>query len=111
MSGTSADAIDAALVAFDPAPRLVQALAAAYPADLRAQILALSQAPQTRLTLGRGRDPRPSHRRRVRRCRIRGARQRARQGLSRLLRSARTGRTLRHCPRGEPAFTLAARRP
>src|SRR5206468_4205165 len=51
MSGTSADAIDAALVAFDPAPRLVQALAAAYPDELRAQILALSQAPQTPLTL------------------------------------------------------------
>src|SRR5207253_1856814 len=51
MSGTSADAIDAALVAFDPAPRLVHALAARYPDALREQILALSQAPQTALTL------------------------------------------------------------
>lgn len=43
ISGTSADAIDVALVAFDPAPRLVAARAAPYPASLRPRVLALAR--------------------------------------------------------------------
>jgi anhydro-N-acetylmuramic acid kinase len=39
MSGTSADAIDAVLVSFDPNPKLLFALAIGYPQELRAQIL------------------------------------------------------------------------
>lgn len=43
ISGTSADAIDVALVAFDPAPRLVAACAMPYPAALRPRVLALAR--------------------------------------------------------------------
>lgn len=43
ISGTSADAIDVALVKFDPFPRLVAASAAAYPAALRSRVLALAR--------------------------------------------------------------------
>lgn len=43
ISGTSADAIDAALVRFTPAPVLVAALAFAYPPALRSRVLDLSQ--------------------------------------------------------------------
>lgn len=43
ISGTSADAIDVALIAFDPAPRLVAADAAAYPPHLRTRVLALAR--------------------------------------------------------------------
>ncbi|GMV29987.1 MAG: anhydro-N-acetylmuramic acid kinase [Rhodanobacteraceae bacterium] len=43
ISGTSADAIDVALVKFDPCPRLVAASAAAYPAALRSRVLALAR--------------------------------------------------------------------
>ncbi|HEX7341370.1 MAG TPA: anhydro-N-acetylmuramic acid kinase [Rhodanobacteraceae bacterium] len=43
MSGTSADAIDAALCAFDPHPRLLSALAHPWPDDLRRHMLALAQ--------------------------------------------------------------------
>lgn len=50
ISGTSADGIDAALVRFDPAPRLVAARMYPYPAALRAQILDVSQQSST-LTL------------------------------------------------------------
>jgi anhydro-N-acetylmuramic acid kinase len=44
ISGTSADAIDAALVAFDPAPRIVAARAFNYPPDVRAAVLSLSRS-------------------------------------------------------------------
>lgn len=43
ISGTSVDAIDAALVRFDPAPRVLAAATSAYPAALRARVLDLSQ--------------------------------------------------------------------
>jgi len=43
ISGTSADAIDVALVAFDPAPRLIAAQAAVYPPNLRPRVLALAR--------------------------------------------------------------------
>jgi anhydro-N-acetylmuramic acid kinase len=43
ISGTSADAIDVALVAFDPQPRLVAALAAPYPPALRPRVLTLAR--------------------------------------------------------------------
>lgn len=43
ISGTSADGIDAALVRFSPQPALAAAHTFAYPTDLHAQILALSQ--------------------------------------------------------------------
>ena len=43
ISGTSADAIDAALVRFEPAPRVVAAESSAYPAALRPRVLELSQ--------------------------------------------------------------------
>lgn len=43
ISGTSADGIDAALVRFDPRPRLVAARTFAYEAWLRRRVLALSQ--------------------------------------------------------------------
>lgn len=39
ISGTSADGIDAALVAFDPAPRLVAGKTIAYPPELRGELL------------------------------------------------------------------------
>lgn len=44
ISGTSADAIDVALVRFDPTPRLVAAHAFPFDPALRARVLALSQA-------------------------------------------------------------------
>ena len=44
ISGTSADAIDVALVAFEPTLALVEHASHAYPRDLRARILELSQA-------------------------------------------------------------------
>ena len=44
ISGTSVDGIDAALVAFDPAPRLVFGCTYVLPADLADEILRLSQA-------------------------------------------------------------------
>jgi anhydro-N-acetylmuramic acid kinase len=43
ISGTSADAIDAALVAFDPAPRVVAAQAFDYPTEVRERVLAMSR--------------------------------------------------------------------
>ncbi|MBL8298356.1 MAG: anhydro-N-acetylmuramic acid kinase [Rhodanobacteraceae bacterium] len=43
ISGTSADAIDVALVAFDPSPALVAACAIPYPAALRPRVLALAR--------------------------------------------------------------------
>jgi anhydro-N-acetylmuramic acid kinase len=43
ISGTSADAIDVALVSFDQKPRLVAALAAPYPQALRPRVLALAR--------------------------------------------------------------------
>ena len=43
ISGTSADAIDVALVSFDPVPRLVAACATPYPAALRPRVLALAR--------------------------------------------------------------------
>lgn len=43
ISGTSADAIDAALVRFEPAPGLVAAESSTYPPALRARVLELSQ--------------------------------------------------------------------
>ena len=43
ISGTSADAIDVALAAFDPQPRLIAALAVPYPAALRPRVLALAR--------------------------------------------------------------------
>jgi len=44
MSGTSVDGIDAALVSFDPSPRLVAARTYPWPEALAAEILRLSQA-------------------------------------------------------------------
>jgi anhydro-N-acetylmuramic acid kinase len=44
ISGTSVDGIDAALVAFDPAPRMVFGRTYPLPADLAAEVLRLSQA-------------------------------------------------------------------
>lgn len=43
ISGTSADAIDVALVSFQPQPQLVAALATPYPAALRPRVLALAR--------------------------------------------------------------------
>ena len=50
ISGTSADGIDAALVEFLPAPRVVAALTIPYPAALRERLLALAQDPEARLS-------------------------------------------------------------
>ncbi|MFY2762707.1 anhydro-N-acetylmuramic acid kinase [Arenimonas sp. MALMAid1274] len=50
ISGTSVDGIDAALVAFDPAPRLLFGRTYPMPADLAADVLSLSQV-QARITL------------------------------------------------------------
>ena len=44
ISGTSVDGIDAALVAFEPAPRIVFARTYPYPDDLRVDVLRWSQA-------------------------------------------------------------------
>ncbi len=44
ISGTSVDGIDAALVAFDPAPRILFARTYPMPADVAADVLRLSQA-------------------------------------------------------------------
>ncbi|KFN46398.1 anhydro-N-acetylmuramic acid kinase [Arenimonas metalli] len=44
ISGTSVDGIDAALVAFEPAPRIAFARTYPYPADLHADVLRWSQA-------------------------------------------------------------------
>jgi anhydro-N-acetylmuramic acid kinase len=43
ISGTSADAIDAAVVAFDPSPRIIAARAYDYPPEVRDAVLALSR--------------------------------------------------------------------
>ncbi len=47
ISGTSADGIDAALCGFESGPRLLGALTHPWPADLRAQLLALGQGGKT----------------------------------------------------------------
>lgn len=50
ISGTSADGIDAALVAFDPAIRVHAAMTVPYPEALRRELLALAQEPEARLS-------------------------------------------------------------
>jgi len=51
ISGTSADAIDAALVRFGARPALVAASATPYPAALRSRLLELAQNEQARMSL------------------------------------------------------------
>lgn len=105
MSGTSADAIDAALVAFDPEPRLVRALAARYPDALRQQILALSQAPATPLTLDQFAEL--DHAIGLAFADVASdALAIARRDGFEVVAIGSHGQTLRHRPRGAPAFTL-----
>ncbi len=51
ISGTSADGIDAALVGFDGSPQFLRGRTYAYPAALRARVLALSQHDASPLSL------------------------------------------------------------
>jgi anhydro-N-acetylmuramic acid kinase len=104
ISGTSVDGIDAALVAFDPAPRLVFGRTYALSAPLAADILELSQA-EARLSLDEvGRlDTRLGQAFAVA----------ARQALAdsgtepaRVVAIGSHGQTLRHDPRGAAPFTL-----
>jgi anhydro-N-acetylmuramic acid kinase len=104
ISGTSVDGIDAALVAFDPAPRLVFGHTYPLPASLVDEILELSQA-EARLSLDDvGRlDTRLGQAFAVA----------ARQALadsgaepSRVRAIGSHGQTLRHDPRGAAPFTL-----
>jgi anhydro-N-acetylmuramic acid kinase len=104
ISGTSVDGIDAALVAFDPAPRLVFGHTYPLPAALVDDILALSQA-EARISLDEvGRlDTRLGQAFAVA----------ARQALAdsgadpaRVRAIGSHGQTLRHDPRGAAPFTL-----
>ncbi len=104
ISGTSADAIDAALVQFDPAPRIVAARAFAYPADVRERVLAMSRgAAQTTLEALGELDVRvglafaAAANALIEECGVpRGA----------IVAIGSHGQTVRHRPRSTPAFTL-----
>ena len=103
ISGTSVDGIDAALVAFDPAPRVVFARTLPMPADLVDDVLRLSQA-EARVSLDD-----------VGRLDTRLGRAFADAALqlladagvarSRVVAIGSHGQTLRHDPRGEAPFT------
>jgi anhydro-N-acetylmuramic acid kinase len=104
ISGTSADAIDAALVSFDGRPQVVAARAFAYPADVRGEILALSTSAGTvsldalgRLDARIGRAFADAATELIEHCGIERARVRA---------IGSHGQTVRHRPRGEPPFTM-----
>lgn len=103
ISGTSADGIDAALVAFDPAPRLLFGRTYPYAPDLAADVLRLSQA-EARISLDE-----------AGRLDTRLGQAFARVALAALadsgIAAARVtaigshGQTLRHDPRGATPFT------
>lgn len=104
ISGTSVDGIDAALLAFDPAPRLLFGRTYALPAELASDILALSQA-DARLSLDEvGRlDTRLGQAFAVAACQAL-----ADSGIApgRVTAIGSHGQTLRHDPRGAAPFTL-----
>lgn len=103
LSGTSMDAVDAALVRFDPLPRLVSATGLPYPASLRAELTALAT-------------PGPGEIDRLGQADVRVGRHFA-AAIAALLAGAGVtktsvraigshGQTLRHRPRLEAPFTL-----
>lgn len=104
ISGTSADAIDAALLCFEPVPRVLAARAFDYPAAVRTQVLALSRGrAETTLEAVGALD-------------VAVGRAFA-DAANALLREANVpaaavaaigshGQTIRHRPRAEPAFTM-----
>lgn len=104
ISGTSADAIDAALLAFDPRPRMLAALAFAYPPAVRAAVLELSRGAATTTLEALGELD----------VRVGMAFADAANALLRDAGIAREavaaigshGQTIRHRPRSEPAFTI-----
>ena len=103
ISGTSVDGIDAALVVFDPAPRLLFGRTYPLPPDLAAEVLRLSQA-EARISL----DEVGRLDTRLGQALARAARQAlADSGLagSRVLAIGSHGQTLRHDPRGAAPFT------
>jgi len=105
ISGTSADAIDAALVAFEPTLRLVAARAFHYEPELRAEILRLAQTPDAGMTL----DDAGALDAKIGEAFASAARSLiADSGLDRAeIRAIGShGQTLRHRPRANPAFTL-----
>jgi anhydro-N-acetylmuramic acid kinase len=104
ISGTSADAIDAALVQFDPAPRVVAAQAFDYPGDVRERVLAMSRGSAATTLEALGELD-------VRVGLAFAAAANALIGTSGVARSAIAaigshGQTVRHRPRGNPAFTM-----
>lgn len=104
ISGTSADAIDAALVSFDGRPQVLVAHAFDYPPDVRAEILALSRSDGTVSLDALGRLD----------ARIGLAFADAATGLlarggvdrARVRAIGSHGQTLRHRPRADPPFTM-----
>jgi anhydro-N-acetylmuramic acid kinase len=104
ISGTSADAIDAALLAFDPAPRVLASRASAYAAPVRDAILALSRGnARTSLEALGELDVR------VGRAFADAANQLLRAaGVSREAVAAigSHGQTIRHRPRADPPYTI-----
>jgi anhydro-N-acetylmuramic acid kinase len=104
ISGTSADAIDAALVAFDPAPRVVAARAFDYPAEVRERVLAMSRgsAETTLEALGEldvrvGLAFADAANALIAGCGV------ARDAIAAI---GSHGQTVRHRPRNTPAFTM-----
>lgn len=104
ISGTSADAIDAALVAFEPSPRVVAARAFDYPQAVRSAVLDLSRGSATTSLEALGElDVR------VGLAFADAANALVREaGLSRGAVAAigSHGQTVRHRPRSDPPFTL-----
>jgi len=104
ISGTSVDGIDAALVAFEPAPRLVFGRTYALPPMLASDILELSQA-EARLSL----DEAGRLDTRLGQAFAAAARQALADsgiGAAQVAAIGSHGQTLRHDPRGEAPFTL-----
>src|SRR6187455_533145 len=105
ISGTSADAIDVALVEFDPALRLVAARAVPYPAELRAEILRYAQHPDAGITL----DQAGTLDAAIGDAFAEAARsliERSGVPVDSIAAIGSHGQTLRHRPRARPAFTL-----
>ena len=103
LSGTSVDHIDAALVAFEPAPRLVAAQAREFPVDLRRELLALAAPGENEIDrLGRA----DSEVAEIFAVAVNGLLRRAGVAAEAVRAIGSHGQTIRHRPGETPAFTL-----
>lgn len=105
ISGTSADAVDAALVTFEPRPLLLAHLAYPWPTPLREEILRLSQdAADTTLDAVAWLDAAIGETFAAAALALLAELPATVRGTVRAIGSH--GQTLRHAPRGDPGFTL-----